>query len=108
MHIMVTKDKKSGYESSHLNTKSFLAQFSAMNSERLEVLKFRLATFNDMQAEVERLESEIKLEEISLFDAPMHGGYSNKLNISCMKTSIINLNAAIAGIAEDKLLEESA
>jgi len=108
MHIMTTKDLKSGHELNHLNTKSFLDKFAGINTNYFEVLEFRLATFNDMQAEVERLEGHIRMNEMSLQDAPMHGGYHNKLNISTSKTKIINLNAAIRGIAEDKLAEESA
>lgn len=108
MHIMTTKDLKSGYESNHLNTKSYLEKFAEDNAKRFEVLKFRAATYLDMQDEVDRLEGEIKVEEVCLASASWGGGHSNKLNISNMKTRIINLNAAIAGIAEDELMEESA
>ena len=108
MHIMKTKDLKRGSQSSSMGTQSFLAKFAADNTSHFEVLSMRPATFNEMQEEVERLEEFVRMNVISLQDAPMHGGWSNKLNISTSKTKIINLNAAIAGIAEDKLSEASA
>lgn len=106
MHIMVTQDIRTGTVVTRVDRKATLDKLADWNGETHHVLSMREATFNDMQAEVERLEGSIRMNEISLADAPMHGGYSNKLNISTMKTRVINLNAAIAGIAEDKLLED--
>ena len=105
MHIMKTQSINYGTIETRVDRKRTLDGFLEMNIDKLEVLSMRPATFNEMQAEVERLEEHIRMNVISLHDAPMHGGWSNKLNISTSKTKIINLNAAIAGIAEDKLAE---
>lgn len=108
MHIMTTKSINYGTITTRVDRKSTLDKLIEDNLTRLEVLSMRKATFNEMQGEVESLEAKIKLEEISLFDAPMHGGHSNKLNISCWKTRIINLNAAISAIGAEELMGVSA
>ena len=108
MHTMITKNIAHGTVLTRVDRKRTLIMIRGLNIDKIEVISMREATFNEMQAEVERLEEHIRMNVMSLHDAPMHGGWSNKLNISTSKTKIINLNAAIAGIAEDKLLEASA
>lgn len=108
MHIMKTKDLKSGYEATRLNTKSFLTKVAEDNVSRFAVIELRKATYLDMQNEIDRLEAEIMLEETCLANASWGGGHSNKLNISCWKTRIINLNAAISAIGAEELMGVSA
>ena len=107
MHIMVTKSINHGTIRTRVDRKRTLDKLIELNVDSFEVLSIRSATFNEMQDEVDRLEESVRMNEISLMDAPMHGGWSNKLNISVMKTSIINLNAAINAIAAEKLFEAS-
>ena len=108
MYVMITKDKVDGEESKLIGRMSFLEKRAEDNASRFDVLAIRKATPDDLAEEITRLQDKIDIDETRLANASWGGGHSSRLNISCNKTTIINLEAAIAGMGEDKLVEKSA